>query len=79
MRRFRQRNHDLRRKLETIEQLAQKRGRKFGSSGFDRFREKVFAGELRKFAVNAIKILCRYSAEASCHILFDMGTIPEKY
>ena len=62
-----------------IEQLAQKQAGKFGSSGFDRFREKVFAGELRKFAVNAIKILCRYSAEASCHILFDMGTIPEKY
>ena len=41
--------------------------------------EKVFAGELRKFAVNAIKNLCRYSAGASCHILFDMGTIPEKY
>ena len=41
--------------------------------------KKVFAGELRKFAVNAIKILCRYSAGASCYILFDMGTIPEKY
>jgi len=65
--------------LKTIEQLAQKQARKFGSSGFDRFREKVFAGELRKFVVNAIKILCGYSAEASCHILFDMGTIPEKY
>ena len=62
-----------------IEQLAQKQAGKFGSSGFDRFREKVFAGELRKFAVNAIKILCGYSVEVSCYILFDMGTIPEKY
>jgi len=69
----------LRRKSKTIEQLAQKQAGKFGSSGFDRFREKVFAGELRKFTVNAIKILCRYSTGASCHILFDMGTIPEKY
>ena len=66
-------------KSKTIEQLAQKQAGKFGSSGFDRFREKVFAGELRKFAVNTIKILCRYSAGASCYILFDMGTIPEKY
>ena len=79
MRRFGQRNHDLRRKSKTIEQLAQKQTEKFGSSGFDRFREKVFAGELRKFAVNAIKILCRYSVGASFYILFDMGTIPEKY
>ena len=79
MRRFRQKNHDLRKKSKTIEQLAQKQAGKFGSSGFDRFREKVFAGELRKFAVNAIKILCRYSVGASCYILFDMGTIPEKY
>ncbi len=62
-----------------IEQLAQKQAGKFGSSGFDRFREKVFAGELRKFDVNAIKIICRYSTGASCYMLFDMGTIPEKY
>ncbi|EFQ07925.1 hypothetical protein HMPREF9436_00554 [Faecalibacterium cf. prausnitzii KLE1255] len=44
MRRFRQRNHDLRRKLKTIEQLAQKQARKFGSSGFDRFRERSLPG-----------------------------------
>jgi len=69
----------LRRKSKTIEQLAQKQAGKFGNSGFDRFRKKVFAGELRKFSVNTIKILCRYSVEASRHILFDMGTIPEKY
>ena len=79
MRRFGQKNHDSRRKSKTIEQLAQKQAGKFGSSGFDRFREKVFARELRKFDVNAIKILCRYSVGASCYILFDMGTIPEKY
>ena len=44
LRRFRQRNHDLRRKLKTIEQLAQKQARKFGSSGFDRFRERSLPG-----------------------------------
>ena len=41
--------------------------------------EKVFTGELRKFAVNSIKTFFRHSAGVSCHILFDMGTIPEKY
>ena len=29
--------------------------------------------------MNAIKILCGYSAEASCHILFDMRAILERY
>ena len=47
MRRFRQRNHDLRRKSKTIEQLAQKQAGKFGSSSFDRqqmhdFLERIF-------------------------------------
>ena len=79
MRHFGQRIHDCRRNSKTFEQIAQKRTKKFGNGNFDGSRKRFFARKLRKFAEDALKNLCCYSSEESAYILFDMGTIPEKY
>ena len=76
---FGQRIHDCRRNSKTFEQLAQKQAEKFGGGNIERSRKRSFARKLRKFAEDALKNLYCYSSEESAYILFDMGTIPEKY
>jgi hypothetical protein len=65
--------------LDKIEHLAQKQAENFGRGGFCTIPEKAFCHRIRNFAGDSFKNSWQYSDEVWIYILFDMGTIPEKY